>query len=107
MPQDPYKKIQSGVNAAAGLAGAGAGFSDPMGGVQNAQAAYHTRQYNKAYNDGMRQAIVNADRASQNRYEMSSAQTQASSGGYGQNGITRENGYVQDADGTIRYVGRQ
>ena len=55
----------------------------------------------------MRKAVANNDRANQARREMNSAQVQASSLVYGQNGITRENGWVKDADGNIKYVGKK
>ncbi|KAL4971716.1 hypothetical protein BDW66DRAFT_145600 [Aspergillus desertorum] len=106
-PHDPYKKYVSGVHHAADLAGAGSGVSNPMGSIHNAQAAYHTHQYMKAQLHGMRQAVVNNDRANQARREMNSAQVQASSLVYGQNGITRENGWVKDAQGNIKYVGKK
>lgn len=56
---------------------------------------------------GMRKAVANNDRANQARREMNSAQVQASSLVYGQNGITRENGWVKDAEGNIKYVGKK
>ncbi|KAL4899465.1 hypothetical protein BDW74DRAFT_183718 [Aspergillus multicolor] len=104
-PHDPYKKYVSAASHAADFAGAGSGVSNPMGSVQNMQASYHMHQYHKDVN-GMRQAVINNDRANQARREMNTGQGQASVMVYGQNGITRENGYVQDANGQIRYVGR-
>ncbi|KAL4994881.1 hypothetical protein BDV10DRAFT_175850 [Aspergillus recurvatus] len=106
-PHDPYKKYVSGAHHAADLVGAGSGVSNPMGSIQNAQAAYHTHKHTKAQLNGMRQAVINNDRANQAKREMSSAQVQASSLVYGQNGITRENGWVKDAHGNIKYVGKK
>ncbi|KAL4983184.1 hypothetical protein BDW68DRAFT_39061 [Aspergillus falconensis] len=106
-PPDPYKKYVSGAHHVADVAGAGSGVSNPMGSIQNAQAAYHTHQHMKAQLNGMRQAVINSDRANQARREMSTAQVQASSLVYGQNGITRENGWVKDAQGHIKYVGKK
>jgi hypothetical protein len=39
-PHDPYKRYVSGAHHVADLAGAGSGVSNPMGSIQNAQAAY-------------------------------------------------------------------
>ncbi|KAL4745824.1 hypothetical protein BDW72DRAFT_198276 [Aspergillus terricola var. indicus] len=64
---DPYKRYVSGAHHAADLAGAGSGASNPMGSIQNSQAAYHTHQNMKAQLSGMRQAVANNDRANQAR----------------------------------------
>ena len=55
----------------------------------------------------MKQALGNEERARQNQREMSTAQTQASSLAYGENGITRENGYVRDCNGNVTYQGKK
>ena len=47
-PHDPYKKYVSGAHHAADLAGAASGVSNPMGSIQNTQAAYHTHKTMKA-----------------------------------------------------------
>ncbi|KAL4775825.1 hypothetical protein BDW60DRAFT_203683 [Aspergillus nidulans var. acristatus] len=106
-PHDPYKRYVSGAHHVADLAGAGSGVSNPMGSIQNAQAAYHMHKNMKTQLNGMRQAVANNDRANQARREMNSAQVQASSLVYGQNGITRENGWIKDAQGNIQYVGKK
>ncbi|KAJ5350427.1 hypothetical protein N7541_008154 [Penicillium brevicompactum] len=106
-PYKTYEKASEGVGIAGAAAGASGGFPNPMGGVQNAQLAYHTHQYGKIQSQGMKQALVNEDRARQNQREMSTPQAQASSLTYGSNGITKENGYVKDSNGNISYQGKK
>ncbi|KAL4940236.1 hypothetical protein BDV06DRAFT_197142 [Aspergillus oleicola] len=55
---------------------------------------------------GMVQAAENEKRANQEREEMNTEQAKASSIIYGENGITEENGFVQDSGGNIQYVGK-
>ena len=50
--------------------------------------------------------LANEDKARANQRSMQTAQGQASNMTYGQNGITAENGYVQDSNGKISYVGK-
>ncbi|KAJ5675316.1 uncharacterized protein N7477_005250 [Penicillium maclennaniae] len=128
---DPYKTYEmasEGIGFACAAAGASAGVANPMGVVQNAQQAYHMHQYGKIVSphstnsftikanpdlsftkqvQGMRQAIANEEKAREYQRQMQSPQVQASSLAYGSNGITRENGYVQDKDGRIVYVGKK
>ncbi|KIN07008.1 hypothetical protein OIDMADRAFT_174081 [Oidiodendron maius Zn] len=108
MPKNPYKVYEGaseGLSMASSAAGAATGFSNPMGGVLNAQKAYHMHQYGKLQKKGMEQALANEERAIQRRREMETPQAKASDMTYGANGITKENGYIRDSDGKITYVG--
>lgn len=44
-PYKTHEKASEGVGIAGAAAGASGGFPNPMGGVQNAQKAYHMHQY--------------------------------------------------------------
>ena len=46
-PYDTYEKASQGTGIAGAAAGANGGIPNPMGGVQNAQMAYHMHQYGK------------------------------------------------------------
>jgi hypothetical protein len=46
-PYDAHEKASEGAGMAGAAAGANTGFPNPMGGVQNAQKAYHMHQYGK------------------------------------------------------------
>lgn len=46
-PYKTYEKASEGAGLAGAAAGASGGFPNPMGGVQNAQKAYHMHQYGK------------------------------------------------------------
>lgn len=51
----------------------------------------------------MEDARANEERANANRRNMSTPQVEASSMKFGENGITKENGYYQRSDGTVGY----
>ncbi|KAL4953402.1 hypothetical protein BDW69DRAFT_165505 [Aspergillus filifer] len=109
MSSDPYRAYDKATGFAGdafNLAGAaGADFSNPMPGVQQAMANHAVNEYAKEWMKGMAQADENEKRANQERAERNTQQAQASSMVYGQNGITEENGFVQDSEGNITYVG--
>jgi hypothetical protein len=46
-PYETYEKASEGAGMAGAAAGANGGFPNPMGGIQNAQKAYHMHQYGK------------------------------------------------------------
>jgi hypothetical protein len=46
-PYEVYEGASEGLSMASSAAGAATGFSNPMGGVLNAQKAYHMHQYGK------------------------------------------------------------
>ncbi|CAI7640761.1 unnamed protein product [Penicillium bialowiezense] len=106
-PYKTYEKASEGAGLAGAAAGASGGFPNPMGGVQNAQKAYHMHQYGKIQSKGMKDALVHEDRARQKQREMSTPQVQASSLTWGSNGITKENGWVRDSNGKISYQGKK
>ncbi|KAL4789145.1 hypothetical protein BDV19DRAFT_395338 [Aspergillus venezuelensis] len=110
MSSDPYKAYDKTTGFAGDvfdIAGAaGADFSNPMPGVQKAMANHAVNKYAKEWMKGMAQADENEKRANQERAEMNTQQAHASSMVYGQNGITEENGFVQDAEVNITYVGK-
>ena len=56
-PYKTYEKASEGVGIAGAAAGASGGFPNPMGGVQNAQLAYHTHQYGKIVSEQRKMRI--------------------------------------------------
>ncbi|PKY01177.1 hypothetical protein P168DRAFT_321594 [Aspergillus campestris IBT 28561] len=108
MPKNTYNKHDHASWHLANVgtvAGATLPMPNPMGGIQNAQAAYSKRQYQDSYRSGMKQAVLNEDAANQRHREMQTDQVRASEMTYGKNGYTKENGYHLDKDGRMYYDG--